>query len=390
MFRKSIFYICLFFIFLKFASISQAKINCFYLNSQSQETLESSNFDGEDYILLRDLVRIVQANSEWYPEIQRLKITVGEHSFQLIVDNCFLSIDRQVYQLVNPPRKEEGELLVPVEFLWRYLGPTLKEKILWNDEKKELSFEKASPVVKKNIPSSTKTKLKIEKIVIDAGHGGQDPGAIGPTKFEEKIANLDMALRLKELLEKKLKVKVIMTRVDDTFIPLGERTKIANEAQANLFVSIHCNANRSRAMNGCETYFLSLARNDEARATEILENSALKFEKPDTATGHLSELDFIFGDLIQTEYLAESSELAELVQEEFSKRLPINSRGINQAGFYVLRGAMMPAILVETAFISNWQEERLLRQSKFRAKIVEAIYAGIAEFKKIYEKRMNK
>ncbi|EQB63144.1 MAG: Cell wall hydrolase/autolysin [candidate division Zixibacteria bacterium RBG-1] len=222
----------------------------------------------------------------------------------------------------------------------------------------------------------------VDVIVIDAGHGGQDYGAIGPTGLAEKDVTLDMALRLEKLLSK-AGFKVILTRKDDTFIPLAERTQIANSNGADLFISIHANSSKKRNISGFETYFLDQAKNDEARAVAALENSSLRFEKENQE--ELSDLDFILLDLVQNQFLKESSDLAYMIQENMGRKLPIPNRGVDQAGFFVLNKAYMPAVLVETAFISNKSEEKLLKSSSFKQKIAEGVLNSILDFKEKYE-----
>lgn len=229
-------------------------------------------------------------------------------------------------------------------------------------------------------------KNNIELIVIDPGHGGKDPGAVG-RKYGtmEKDIVLDISKRVRDYLIKK-GLDVRMTREDDTFIPLGERTQFANRLGADLFVSVHANASERVEPRGCETFFLARAKNDEARAVAALENSAVRFEeKGASGYDNLSDLDFILMDIVQNEYLKESSDLAEMIQVEFSRHIRVPNRGIDQAGFYVLNRAYMPAVLVETAFISNMEEERLLRSQSFRQDAAEAIAKGILEFKRRYQ-----
>lgn len=228
---------------------------------------------------------------------------------------------------------------------------------------------------------------KIDLVVIDPGHGGEDGGAVGRhSGLKEKEVVLDIAKRLAKKLKKE-GFKVILTRKDDTFLPLGERTQIANGAGADLFISIHANASPKSRPRGSETFFLAMAKNDEARAVAALENSAIRFEKPESYSQEnlTVELDLILLDMVQNEYLRESSDLAEMIQNQFKGRLRIPSRGIDQAGFYVLNRAYMPAVLVEVAFISNRDEERLLREGKFREEIAEAICRGAVDFKRKYE-----
>ena len=225
----------------------------------------------------------------------------------------------------------------------------------------------------------------IDVIVIDPGHGGQDSGAMGKSGLVEKEVTLDIAKRLKDLLKKEKGLKVILTRETDELIPLEERTQIANRNGADLFISIHTNASRKRTARGCETFFLASAKNDEARAVAALENSSIRFEHKEQTGQNLDDLDFILMDLVQSEYLKESSDFATIIQEQLKKKLSTPNRGVNQAGFVVLNKAYMPAVLVETAFISNEKEAALLKKGSFRQKIAQALYLSIKEFKKKYE-----
>jgi N-acetylmuramoyl-L-alanine amidase len=227
-------------------------------------------------------------------------------------------------------------------------------------------------------------RTELQVVVVDPGHGGKDPGAVGPEGVREKDVVLDIARKVARILRDELGLTVVMTRDDDTFIPLARRTEIANQAGADLFVSIHANANRRRSAKGTQTFFLAEARNDEERAVAALENSALRYELPEDVNPD-NALDFILLDIAQSGAHHLSSKLAETVQVELAASLEINDRGLGQAGFYVLRGAFMPAILVETAFISNPAEEELLDTDSFRMKAARSIVEGIKRFKNLYD-----
>ncbi|GAI14891.1 unnamed protein product [marine sediment metagenome] len=220
-----------------------------------------------------------------------------------------------------------------------------------------------------------KISKKVNLIVIDPGHGGIDPGAVGKKGLYEKDANLVIAKYLDRLIKDSLGIKIIMTREKDIYLSLKARTSIANSNSANLFVSIHCNASaKSSKMKGFETYFLSEARTTEARAVAMRENASLKFDGIEP-TDVVSD---ILIDLAQTAHLEESNRFAEFIQDNAKRQLPISSRGVKQAGFYVLRGAFMPSILIECAFVSNLEEEKLLKQKSFRKKLAYCIFCGIS------------
>ena len=241
---------------------------------------------------------------------------------------------------------------------------------------------------KEKPPKEVKPKKQyfINKIVIDPGHGGKDPGAVGPTGLTEKEIVLKISMELKKILTKN-GFTVLMTRDEDSFVRLRQRSRLANNSGADLFVSIHCNATGWRKQaGGFETFFLSTAKTSWARAVEAKENSVIEFETPSEKE---SILEYILWDLAQIEYLRESSDLAEFIQESMTDNITIEDRGVKQANFHVMREIYMPSVLVEAAFISNEKEEQLLKKQSFRKKIARGIADGILRFKKIYEKKLN-
>jgi len=219
---------------------------------------------------------------------------------------------------------------------------------------------------------------QVNRVVIDAGHGGFDPGAVGKDGLQEKEITLDIAKRLHETLEKESKIKSFLTRTGDYYIPLSDRTVIANQYQADLFISLHINANEKRTPSGSETYFCSeKASSAEAEKVAALENSVLKYDEPVTKTpGYIDIEGFLFS-LEQKLNWGESGIFAQNFQKRLEQRLPFKSRGVHSANFYVLRRAKMPAILLETGFISNPDNEAMLRKPDFRQEIANAITKGI-------------
>jgi N-acetylmuramoyl-L-alanine amidase len=223
-------------------------------------------------------------------------------------------------------------------------------------------------------------------IVLDPGHGGIDPGAVGKKGLYEKDITLNICGHLQKLFEDSMGVKALLTREEDVYFSLKGRTGFANNHSADLFISVHCNAApRNKNSCGFETYFLSEAKTTEARAAAALENASLKFDGIEPT----DEVTKILYDLAQSSYLEESNILAEFIQTSAENNVSVPSRGISQAGFYVLRGAFMPAVLVETAFISNLEEEKLLKTTEFQKKLAYSIFKGTREFIADYERRMN-
>lgn len=214
------------------------------------------------------------------------------------------------------------------------------------------------------------------KIMLDPGHGGDDRGAHGPKGLAEKAAALEIARAVAVRLEA-AGFQVAFTRDDDTFIPLWDRAKLANEDGADLFVSLHLNAARARAARGSEVYFLSLGQGDDdelAAAENAGAGMGPSAGSPDSVVAS------ILDDLAQKAYLQDSERLAVAIQNQLNRLAGIKERGVKQAPFIVLRGAAMPAVLVETAFISNPREEQKLKDPKFVAKVGDAIAQGIRRY----------
>ncbi len=220
--------------------------------------------------------------------------------------------------------------------------------------------------------------LKISRIVIDAGHGGHDTGTIGPTGLMEKDLCLDVALRLGKIIQQRLPgAEVVFTRADDTFIPLEERTNIANDVKADLFLSIHANSSRDHAARGIETYYLNLRGSAEAMEVAARENAS--------SQEGVHELQDLVKRIARTEKIDESKEFAEDIQDSLAKRIEksgrsIRNRGVRKAPFVVLIGADMPSILTEISFLSNPADEKLLKQPEQRQKMAEGLYQGVASY----------
>jgi N-acetylmuramoyl-L-alanine amidase len=226
---------------------------------------------------------------------------------------------------------------------------------------------------------------RFDRVVLDAGHGGHDDGAKGPSGLKEKELVLDVAKRLASRLRKR-GIEVIMTRSTDEFLSLEARTSVANDAHADLFLSIHANASSSRKPRGIETYFASLdASDEEARATAERENSAFGVAAPDF--GNNDPLAAILGDLIESQHLQESSEFAMLAQSRLASVAHAHSRGVKQAPFVVLMGVRMPSSLVEIGFLTNPDDEKGLQGKGEREKVAEALADAVIAFAKRYDAR---
>ncbi len=223
-----------------------------------------------------------------------------------------------------------------------------------------------------------------KRIVIDAGHGGHDPGAVGPKKLYEKDVVLDVALKLQKLLSRDPNIEVFLTRDKDVFIRLEERTAIANSKNADLFVSVHANASPNRAAKGIETYFLNWTDDEEAMKVAARENQ-ISLRKMKKMLGERDVLDVMLGDLKREFKRDESVKLANYIQKAMVADLTRNYNHIvdlkvKWALFYVLFGAKMPSVLVEVSFISNPLEERLLSREAYRNELARSIAEGIVKY----------
>jgi len=232
-------------------------------------------------------------------------------------------------------------------------------------------------------------KWKIDTIIIDPGHGGRDPGAVGVNGIYEKNITLAIAKMVKAELESRMNVAVVMTRNSDIFRPLQKRTEIANHAGGKLLLSIHVDANRAKWLRGHTVYFMGPAKTDEARQVAQKENSAIQFEDEQNQYLGFSDAAFILSANAQNSYNKESQELAAFISEEMTQECGSKSLGVRQALFYVLYGAAMPNILIETGFITNSADRRNLMSKNYQKRIAKSICDGVLRFKDHYESKAN-
>ena len=248
----------------------------------------------------------------------------------------------------------------------------------------------AGPAPRAAAPATADTRA-LRVVVIDPGHGGSDTGAKGPGGTLEKDVALLIARRLRAQLINSLGLQVFLTRDGDQELSLDQRTAIANNYKADLFVSIHANASRASGARGSEVYFLAYqASDDESRKVALAEGALPEAAEAGAASGPTpSDVALILWDMAQAEHLEESSALASRLQEELSEIGGTPGRGVKQAPFRVLVGAAMPATLVEVAFISNPEEEKQLASETFQQQIAAALARGIERFRKERSARLG-
>lgn len=214
--------------------------------------------------------------------------------------------------------------------------------------------------------------LGVQKVVIDPGHGGDDPGAIGPGGIPEKEITLDIALKLKELLPKNSNLKVILTRERDVYVPLEVRTAIANSERADLFISIHANSTRNKNISGFEVYTLNFTKDPHAIEIAASENKV--------SSKTIGELESLIKKILFNTKKDESVNLARFIENDLKKRTNVRSLGVKEAPFYVLIGAEMPSILVEVGFLSNPNDRSRLRLDSFRRNVAQGLSDGVINY----------
>ena len=269
--------------------------------------------------------------------------------------------------LNRPVLLEQGLIFVPVSFVRSDFGSIMN-----------------AAAVQTQQPQPAKA-ITINTVVLDPGHGGRDAGALGRRyRLKEKDAALSIARNIKAVLESH-GLRVIMTRDDDRFIPLAQRVEIADKNKADLFVSVHINASRTRTLNGFECYYLSDATDDNAMALEAIENAYTRIGEG-AQVEHSKPLDKTLWDMTLTENRAESAELAGSICNVISKSAVTKNRGIRSARFFVLKNNHIPSVLVEVGYISNRYEEKKILDPEFHKKIADKIAAGILAYKAEYER----
>lgn len=237
-------------------------------------------------------------------------------------------------------------------------------------------------------------KKKPFTVVIDPGHGGVDPGALG-RKSKEKDINMSVSKLLASMIDEKYpEVKVIFTRTTDVKIPLVQRADIANKANADLFISIHSNAAKSKSANGCETFTLGAGSSVEAKAAAMYENEVIlsedNFEEIYKGFDPRSSESYIIFELIRSHDMELSAEIAQLVQNGMVKSTKLNNRGVSSAGFLVLHRTVMPSILVELGFITNSNDENVISSKDGQKKLAKGIFEGFSKYYEIYGKAKEK
>ena len=356
-----------------------------------------------DFVSLSDLARATGGYLYDAPTKHKIELRIGNHRCVFTRRSSLVAIDGEAHRLPLPTRYEAGVFYISADIL------PLLSRIAGLPLQASIAPIAPRPVIHKPEPSAPlpiprppmrdigekAANWTLKTVVIDPGHGGKDPGAIGPGGAYEKTIVLEVTKRLQKLLEKNLKVEVVLTRNTDEFVALRRRSHIALQQNGKIFVSLHCNASTNPEASGVEVYFLSEAKTQEAAEVARRENAALEYEKDDPhlpLNGIHEAYQGIALSLLSSQFLKESQDLAAAIHREFAQTISnVTLRGVKQANFFVMRYTMaqMPSVLVELGFISNRAEERRLRNAAHQQQLAEALYRGIANFKLRYEQQLS-
>ena len=343
---------------------------------------EINTIQNQNFFSINDFIKITNSKNFINDKTEKIIFYIDDKKIKITNQIAFIMIDDNLFQLSSKVVKQNNNYYVPTDSFLNIVN-NLSNNISINRSANGISLSTIPDTPLKTVKAdirNEKEKWQFRTIVIDAGHGGKDPGAVGYRGTKEKDIALDVAKRLEKKLSKNMKVKIVMTRDEDIFLRLSERTKIANENNGSLFISIHTNAAEDRRASGFETFLIGQNKNEAAVRVAARENAVLELEG---STGKkLTDEDLIKATIAQSAFASKSELFASLVQKEIKKRVQSKDRGVKQAGFYVLMGASMPNVLVELGFISNPSEEKKLRSPQYRDQLATAIYRAVEQYQK--------
>lgn len=343
---------------------------------------EINTIQNQNFFSINDFIKITNSKNFINDKTEKIIFYIDDKKIKITNQIAFIMIDDNLFQLSSKVVKQNNSYYVPTDSFLNIVN-NLSNNISINRSANGIRLSTIPDTPLKTVKvdiRNEKEKWQFRTIVIDAGHGGKDPGAVGYRGTKEKDIALDVAKRLEKKLSKNMKVKIVMTRDEDIFLRLSERTKIANENNGSLFISIHTNAAEDRRASGFETFLIGQNKNEAAVRVAARENAVLELEG---STGKkLTDEDLIKATIAQSAFASKSELFASLVQKEIKKRVQSKDRGVKQAGFYVLMGASMPNVLVELGFISNPSEEKKLRSPQYRDQLATAIYRAVEQYQK--------
>ena len=323
------------------------------------ENIATYSINGATYYPLVTLCDLRGVSMQYDALLRTVYLSKDAQRASLRVGDILVLVNDNAMHLNSPIDVYQGTIAVPRQFKEQVFDVLFRKVILGHRR-------------------AGAGKIKLNKVVIDAGHGGNDPGAIGRNGLKEKDVNLDIAKRLSSFLRAE-GVKTVLTRSTDKFIPLSTRVSIANRCGADLFISIHSNAARSRSLCGFEVYYVAPSVSDSQRAALTSRSTSLNLKDTEFSSD-AQDLRTIVWDMIYTNSRAESIDLSHSLCKIMDSSIDANILGVKNARFQVLKGITMPGILIEVGFVSNLNEERLLRTGAYREKLAEGILEGIRDY----------
>ena len=361
-----------------------------YSYSQDQSEIELFIFDDIAYLSLEEFCISKNHKFNNYPEKDKIEFFINDNHITFSNNSSFVKINDKIYHMIKNVQLANNKFFIPLNSFVRIHSQFNSDNFIANYNDKTIlikpiaiiSYEDndSESLVDKQLLNiiQNEENWKISTVIIDPGHGGKDPGAIGYHNIKEKHIVLDIAKELGGFLKKEMpELNIIYTRDKDKFLGLKNRTHLANKNQGHIFLSIHANSSSAKTARGYEIYLLQANSVDDAIDVALRENASIVFEdNPDQY-----EQNQMIASLAEKTYLQESEKLAVFIQTAIKKELPkTRNRGIKQAGFHVLVGAAMPKVLIETGFLTNKSEAQLLNKSSYRSQFAYGIFKGVQSY----------
>lgn len=368
----------------------------FFTGAAADKSISIADIRGKRYILLDEMISKFSIEHSFDPVFQKGRLYYKSHYMVYKTGYSCTIIDNSIAGSEYPVIRWNGGIYLPVDLAESLLESFYNKEVERRGGRLVLIEPEEDEIKKPFKPKIPSKKERIGFIIVDAGHGGKDPGAIGKGGLKEKTVTLQLSKKVEALLKKRLEnTKIKATRSTDRFIELAERAEIANRELKKdtngIFLSIHVNASISSRISGFETYFLSQnPTNEEARKTAALENNVVILENQGSGRKKYEDVDYVEALMMTTQIQKESSLLASAVQRSIDKRISeFKSRGVHKADFFVLRGALMPAVLVEVGFITHQKEIKFLKSDEYQDKLAEGIVDGVVSFINQYNKLID-
>lgn len=349
--------------------------------------LEAVQNDQYTFVDLYELFRSLNFSVEWDPFLDRLEASRENTSFRFLPGMQRVRVEDRLYSVPEPAFRD-GRLFLAVEPVTRLLRRHGGKPVIWNPARAQMQLTPSEAEASEEDPvgrfidETPRTGSSEILVVVDPGHGGRDPGAIGKNGSREKQVVLELARQLKAVLREGYpNIRVRLTRDEDRFIPLKSRTQIANEIGADVFISLHANSTQhSSRARGFEVYTLSgQATDPSAQELANVENSALRYEGYEQE--ELEDISWILWQLRSTVHTRESQKFAARILDRLQGEVPTQNRGAKKAPFWVLKDAQMPAVLFESGFLSNPAEERKLRDRQYLRKLARGLAAALEAYR---------